>query len=188
VFQQRTQVAAEAKEAMAAVAAGLVGSGVSVFIDAGTSALAVARRLVPRRELTLFTSSVPLLQMGFGDGARVVAIGGELRVPSQSLVGAPALAWLDGLHFDTAFLGASGLHARDGACVTSLEEAAVKRAVLKRSAMVVLLADAGKWQRPAAVGFAGWSAFDVWVTDMPVPSGTESTQPAVKILVAGEAV
>jgi len=99
------------------------------------------------------------------DGARIIATGGALRVPSQSLTGALALEWLGRLRFDFSFIGASGLHALDGASVTSLEEAAVKRAAMLRSKTVVLVADATKWDKPAAIGFAPWGEFHFWYTD-----------------------
>ena len=165
VFQQRSRVALKAKKAIAEIASRCARDSASVYIDAGTSALAVAQLLAPRGELTLFTNSVPLLLMGQSTGARIVVPGGELRVPSQSLVGSLAMEWMRHLRFDIAFIGASGLHESEGASVTSLEEAAMKQAAMARSRTVVLVADALKWKQPAAVQFAPWSAFDVWVTD-----------------------
>ena len=165
VFQQRVRHALRAKKAIAAEAVHRLGDAVTVYIDSGTSALAVAQLLLPRRDLTLFTNSLPLLLAGRSDGARIVSPGGELRVPSQSLVGSLALTWMSHLRFDVAFIGASGLQAQDGASVTSLEEAAMKQAAMARARRVILVAGAAKWNSPAAVGVAPWSAFHLWVTD-----------------------
>jgi DeoR/GlpR family transcriptional regulator of sugar metabolism len=169
-LQQRARVSMRAKEAVAERAAAHVPANATVYLDAGSTALAVARRLVARRDVTLFTNSLPVLLMARAGGARVVAPGGEVRVPSQSLVGSLALDWLKHLRFDVAFIGASGLEARDGASVTSLEEAAMKQAALARASRAILVADAAKWRRPAAVRFAGWNAFDRWITDRRPPA------------------
>lgn len=164
IFQQRAKVARAAKQTVANKAASMVKPGQIVYLDAGTTALLTARPLAARSDLTLFTNSVPLLQLARPDGAKIVSIGGELRIPSQALVGSPALAWLERLHFDMAFIGASGLDEEKGASVTSLEEAAVKQAAMARAAQAILICDMSKWNKPAAVTFAPWSDFDDWVS------------------------
>jgi DeoR/GlpR family transcriptional regulator of sugar metabolism len=165
VFQQRAHAAPKAKKTIAERAVEFAAEDCVAYIDAGTSALAVAQLLLPRPDVTMFTNSLPLLQAGVEGGAHLVATGGNLRVPSQSLVGALALDWMEQLRFDVAFIGASGLHAQEGASVTSLEEAGMKQAAMRRSGRTVLVADGEKWNAPAAVRFADWGQFDAWVTD-----------------------
>src|SRR5829696_8650305 len=62
---QRVEQASAAKEAIAARAAELVMPGSTIFLDASSSALALARRLMedPPNELTLVTSS-PAIAFG----------------------------------------------------------------------------------------------------------------------------
>ncbi len=164
-FQQRTHAAPQAKKAIAERAVKFAGEDAVVYIDAGTSALAVAQMLLGRPDVTLFTNSVPVLEATPESGARIITIGGNLDVPSQSLMGALALNWMRRLRFEVAFIGASGLDAEEGASVISLEAVAMKQAVMERAANVVLVADAQKWNNPAAMHFAEWEQFDVWVTD-----------------------
>ncbi len=165
VFQQRERVAAGIKHAIAMQAARHAGEHAVVYIDAGTTTLAVARILLARRDVTIITNNVPLLMMGRSDGAQVLATGGVVRLPSQALVSGLGLEWMRHMHVDTAYIGASGLDAADGASVTSLEEAAMKRAAMERADTSILVCDRRKWGRPATVQFAPWRAFRVWVTD-----------------------
>jgi DeoR family fructose operon transcriptional repressor len=164
-FEQRQQVAAAAKDAIADHAAREVPAGATVFVDGGSTGLALGRRLLPREDVTVVTHSVPLIHAARARRARVVSVGGELREISGVLVGALTLRWLGNLRFDVAFLGASGLSAADGASTTELSEAAVKQAAMARAARRILVSDLGKWERPAAVRFAAWRDFDAWIVD-----------------------
>jgi DeoR/GlpR family transcriptional regulator of sugar metabolism len=169
-FEQRQQRAADAKAAIADRAAREVPDQATVFVDGGSTTLALGQRLLAREDLTIVTHSVPLVHAARVKKARVLGIGGELREISGVLVGALPLAWLANLRFDVAFLGASGLSREDGASTTELSEAAVKQAVMARAGRSVLLCDIGKWERPAAVRFAAWKDFDAWITDRLPPA------------------
>ncbi len=173
VFQQRVKTAVKAKEAIARKAASLVGASQVVYLDAGSTALAIGRLLAPRHDVTVYTNSIPICALGLSGGARIHLIGGELRVPSQSLVGSLGLDWVSHLRFDMALIGASGLHPEEGASTTSMEEAAMKQAAMARAEQCVLVCDMQKWGKPETVQFADWAGFDRWVVDR-VPSGAKA--------------
>ena len=164
---QKSCAAAGAKRDIAAAAAELAPERGTVFIDAGSTCLAVGRLLLSRPGLTIITHSLPLAALACaGDAAaRVICLGGEVRAVSGALVDSGCIAWLSGLRADFCFVSASGLSLEDGASTTELREAAVKQEMIKRAARTVLLADSRKWEHPAPVCFAPWSAFETWVTD-----------------------
>ncbi len=168
-FDRRRDQAAQAKDAIARCAASLVGDQAAVYVDAGTTCLQLARHLLPRKHVRLFTNSLALLEMAEDAQAGVICIGGELRPISRAFIGGIALDWLNGLSFDIAFMGASGLSPAQGLSTTDLAEAQVKRAAMSRAGCVVLLADASKWDHPAPVRFATWKDIDTWVTDKRPP-------------------
>lgn len=155
-FDRKSRAALAEKAALGAAAAALVPERASVFVDAGTTALEAGRRLVARPGLTIYTNSLPLLQLEPAAGTRIVALGGEVRLVSQALVGAAALEWAQQLRPDVALLGASGIDVAEGPTTTELGEAAVKSAMAARAARVVVLVDASKWGRPAAVRYCAW--------------------------------
>ncbi len=165
VFQQRVKTAVKAKEAIARKAVSLVGDHQTVYLDAGSTALAVGRLLAPRRGVTVYTNSIPVCALGLSDGAKIHLIGGELRVPSQSLVGGLGLDWLAQLRFDVALIGASGLHPEEGASTTSLEEAAMKQAAMARAEQTILVCDSHKWDHPETVHFSAWETLDRWIVE-----------------------
>ena len=154
-----------AKKAIAELAAGLVRDGDTVFVDAGTTAFKVGLQLVARPRVTIVTNSLPLLGETRAAGARVIALGGEVRAVSLALVGSEAMEWMKRLRLDLAFIGASGIDSANGPCTTELGESAVKLAAVRRARRAILVADASKWERQAPILFAGWDQFDDLITD-----------------------
>lgn len=163
-FDHRHRDQPRQKQAIGAAAAELVQAGERVYIDAGTTALEVGRRLMHRSDIRLYTNSVRLLSHASYGKCPVTCVGGEYRAVSDALVGGLAMQWMESLHVDIAFVGASGL-CNQGASTTELSEAAVKRSILQRSGRCVLVCDSAKWDRPATVEYAPWKQFDTWVTD-----------------------
>ena len=162
---QKSRVEIKAKRTMAVAAAALVPAGASLFLDAGSTCVEVARLLLPREDLTLFTHSLPIAMMAYPNSAKVVCLGGEVRSISGAVVGALALSWVKSLRADIAILSASGLSKAEGASTTELAEAAVKTEILQRVKTRILIADAAKWEKPTAVNFASWSYLDLWITE-----------------------
>jgi DeoR/GlpR family transcriptional regulator of sugar metabolism len=167
-FDRRHQQRSVQKRRIGQTAADLIKPNESVFIDAGTTCLEVARRLLLREDIKLFTHSMRIMAEAQRGQADVICIGGTLRRVSEALVDTFALNWLENLHFDTAIIGASGLCPKRGLSTTELSEAAVKQAVIARSEHVILVADSAKLGHPTAVNFAKWDDVTEWVLDQKV--------------------
>lgn len=148
-FEVRQQINLAAKRAIAEVAIGMLCPGTSVFLDAGTTVLQLARRLrLNPMRLQVFTNCLPVAQvlMPVAD-VTVTLLGGTLRSQNASTVGALAEAALERLWFDRVFLGV-GAVAEDGEMSSADEgEARLNALMLRRTAGVVVLADAGKFGR-----------------------------------------
>lgn len=165
-FAQKGARAIAAKRAIARATAELIPDGATLFIDSGTTCLEVARLLLPRRDLTLITNSIPLLAIAADEHqATVIALGGELRAVSGALTGSLALSWLSSVRADIAVVAASGVSLSEGASTTELAEAAVKQQFLGRSKKRILVVDGTKWNTPSTAKFADWNDFDALVTD-----------------------
>jgi len=174
-FHRREREKRREKRAIGAAAHDFAGEGGVFFLDSGSTCLQLARRLMMAGEhCHLFTNSLPVLELGQRMDFPVTMIGGRLRRVSQALVGSVSLGWISRLHFDVAFVGASGISAENGFSTTELDESAVKEGVLSRASRRIVLADSGKWERPAAIQFANWKGVDCWVTDEGLPGDEEN--------------
>jgi len=164
-FVEKSGTAVEAKRRIGRAAGRAVPSGACVFVDAGTTCLEAARALIGRGDVRLVTNSIPVLVEACRGNVPVTSVGGEVRGITRALVGGTTLEWFNDWRFDVALIGASGLDAEAGVFTTEPLEASVKIAVMKRAREPWLLADASKWQHPAAKRFARWSVFSRWFVD-----------------------
>ena len=158
---------AAAKQAIGRAAAAMVSSGDSVYIDAGSTAMALATALVERRELhdvVVVTSglTIALALEAAMPRLTVIVTGGTLRSLQHSLVS--PFAMLDALHVDLAFLGCNGVHPTGGVTNLNLPDAEVKTRVLQASRRHVLIADATKLGHTHLAVIAPLAAFDTLVT------------------------
>jgi DeoR family fructose operon transcriptional repressor len=154
------------KDAIGRAAAALVGAGQSVFIDTGTTALSVARALRLRRDLTVFTCSLPIVgELLDCPGVTTVMLGGTVRADTLEVYGPLTERNFTGLRADLAFLGADAVGA-DGELLTSgMETARVAELISQVSRKRVLVVDSSKWQASASVRYGDLSSVDIVVTD-----------------------
>lgn len=165
----------QAKTAIAAAAADFISDGQTVFIDAGTTCVAMANRLHDRRDLTVMTRGLETAHALVSvPGVTVMMLGGTLLKLSHGLVGPLTTMTLERIRFDLAFLGADAVDPEHGIGEPTLDETIVKEQVAAVSSEVFVLADSTKimgGQPPA------WTALEPgWrlITDSDVSSGVLS--------------
>lgn len=160
------QLARAEKRMIGAAAAEMLAEGESVIFDSGSTVLCAAQAVLARAmALTAVTNDLGIAQiLAQSEAIRVIVAGGTIRHGSLSLTGEPGRDFLAGLHADTLLLGT---HTISGTVITdtSIEIAAMKRAMIKAVRRVVLLADSSKFQRPAFATICGLDEIDVLVTD-----------------------
>ena len=166
----RRQQQVNAKEHIGAAAAGFVADGDAVFLDASSTALALAHVLRQRRDLTILTHSLVVAEsMLDAPGVTVVMTGGTLQRETVSLMGTDGLAILHKYNLKTGFFGAHGLSFPEGLTDVSAGEAEVKRQVVTLCRQVVALIDATKWGRVGPASFARPEDLHIIVTDALAP-------------------
>ncbi|MGA2488635.1 MAG: DeoR/GlpR family DNA-binding transcription regulator [Anaerolineales bacterium] len=167
----RRQQQVDAKERIGAAAAEFVANGDAVFLDASSTALALAHVLHQRRDLTVLTHSLVVAQsMLDASGVTVVMTGGTLQRETVSLMGTDGLAILRKYNLKTGFFGAHGLSFPEGLTDVSAGEAEVKRQVVALCRQVIALIDATKWGRVGPASFARPEDLHVIITDAQAPS------------------
>lgn len=187
-YGEKQSVAAEGKARIGLAAAQLVPDGSSVFLDVGTTVEAVARALLDKRQLRVFTTSLPCaLTFAGREDIEVFVIGGLLRGVDGSLVGDLALEAVRRFRFDVAIIGCSGFDEDGSVMDFDLHKITIKRVAAELSRRALLVADASKFHRSAVVRVAALSDFSTLVTDGPVPAELEKLAgtDGVEIVVAG---
>ena len=164
-FDVKAGSAAAEKERIAAAAVRLLKPDDTVYLDSGSTVLAVARLLHGWDRLTVVTNSLPVAIELAGRGPRVIVIGGELRARSRAIVGPLTRHVLERLHVDRALMGTYALSLDDGLTTTDPTEAYTKELVLGRASQVILLADSSKVGTRSFAASGRLADVDVLVTD-----------------------
>ena len=165
VFDDKASVAAKQKQRIAEQALQFVGANDSVFLDGGSTVLALARLLANRSNITVVTNSLRVAGTLSGRGPRMILVGGELRRISQTFVGSLTQPMIDSLHVDTAFMGTIGLSTAKGLTTTDPREAFTKGLVMHHARRVILLADSSKIGKVSFARFGTLEEADVLITD-----------------------
>ena len=146
----KAQLHVEQKSAIGRYAAAQVNDDDFVFLDAGTTVLAMADHLAASRA-GFVTTSIACAKRLSELGRRATVVGGQLKLGTEAIIGAEALAFLERYHFTKAFLGANGITVKQGCTTPDPEEAAIKRRAADQAYMTYVLADSSKFGQTAAV-------------------------------------
>ena len=168
-FKLRKKRFADEKKVIGRIAAKQVLPGQCVFIDAGTTTLAMAEYLKLSGNITVVTNSLPLY---FGllecKNIEVILIGGKVLNSTVSLVGTLAQDNLNAMRFDWAFLGTGGIDLDRGLTHSTMEEIPIKKAAAASARKVAVLADNSKFGYNALSLFMPLDRIDLIITDRKV--------------------
>ena len=170
-YEDRRGVAAEEKRRIGAAAAVLIADNSSLFLNIGTTTEQVARALYDRRDLTVITNNINVVNILSGSSRKeLILAGGIVRQSDGGIVGEAAVAFIRQFKVDCAVIGASALD-EDGAILDfDLREVMVARAIVENARRVILVADHLKFDRTAPVRICPLSAIDLFVTDREPPT------------------
>jgi DeoR/GlpR family transcriptional regulator of sugar metabolism len=165
-FGAKARVEQPGKQAMAREAARLVRDGMTVYLDAGTTLLAMVPSLVEHGELTVATNDFAAVeQLSSARHMDVIHVGGLVEPDNRSSVGRLAAATLRHLAFDLAFISTSSWDLIRGVTTPSEPKVDVKQAAMGAASSSVLVAGSSKYGTFGRYKVAPLGAFDVIVTD-----------------------
>lgn len=185
---RRSGIAVDEKRALGLKAASLVSDGQLVFVDGGTSTLAMAQQLPATLRATVATHS-PVIAAALIEhpSVEVLMLGGRLFKHSGVAVGAAVAQAIQSLRADCYFLGVTGVQAEFGLSTGDAEEAQVKALLMASSAETVLMASSDKLGKVSPYRVAPLSALSTLiVTPQADPAELQVLRvPGLEILVSG---
>lgn len=165
-FKDKESQNREAKEAVARAAARLVEPGSAVFLDTGTTALALARVLRSVRPGIIVTINLCVAsEYVWQREVKVIVPGGEVSYLSPDLYGELTMEALANMTVDIAFLGCDSVDPADGFYARDARSACVGRLLMERSRSTYVLADSSKFGRRAICRIASLDSVTGIVTD-----------------------
>ncbi len=164
-YLARAKVNLPEKRAIAQLADKCISEGEVLALDVGSTAIELAKALRERRDITVFTASLPIAGVLAQSNVSVVLVGGMLRKRELSLAGAVTREIISQFHFDKLFLGTAGVTVNDGFTDFGIDDVEVKKAFLAHSKQVIGLADHTKLGQVSLLTTCPISAVQKLVTD-----------------------
>ncbi|CAG4915535.1 DeoR/GlpR family DNA-binding transcription regulator [Paraburkholderia gardini] len=167
----RMREGVERKASLARVAASIVRPKQIVFLDAGSTNVAIAQALPDNADLTVITNSPEAcMRMQERPGFDVILIGGRVGRRTAGATGATALLQVQQIHADLCFLGACALDPMEGIAAFEAGEAELKRAMVKASGQVAIAMTSEKLMTAAPYVVAPASAVDFLIVEADLPA------------------
>ncbi len=186
-FALREQVDPEAKRTIASHAAGLLEPDSTLFMNDGSTILALAREIVAQRvKLMVVTPGVNVATfLSECPTVSTYLLGGHLRHRTLGTSGAFAERMLDAFNADTAFIAAEGFGPEFGLTYSYETDATLARLMSERASRTVVLATARKLSQRDRITALPVGAVDVLITDSDAPDILAAYQDAgVEVITA----
>jgi DeoR/GlpR family transcriptional regulator of sugar metabolism len=146
----RTMQNRPVKQMLGKYASEMVVEGDCIAFDVGSTTYEVAANLMNIHNITIITPSIPIAQLFFDrSDVRLIMPGGVVRPGETSMVGDLARRNLELLFYDRLFLGVGALDSNAGLTEYNMEDAEVKKVMIKNAKEIILVADASKFEKIA---------------------------------------
>ena len=167
-YKERDVVNAEAKHKIGTRAADMIRNGETIFLDASTSSLWLARNIKNKEGLTVITNAVNIvLELAECENIKLICTGGSLNTRNMSYTGRFAERMItENLTADKCFFSCKVVTVSRGMTDESEDEAEIKRAMMQASDSVIFLCDHNKLGRKGIPVIASIDKIDMLITDI----------------------
>jgi len=167
-YRQRLEAHSEEKKDIAKRALLLIKDNEHYFFDVSTTVSYLAKGL--NKNVTVYTHSLDNIEiLSENEKVSVHCIGGCLNKNNRFFYSIDCKNFLNGIHFDVAFLGAAAITV-DGIYYANQEDAFIKQVSAQQSDKVILLVDFEKYGKTAYHKGLDWNQIDIIITDRLPPS------------------
>ncbi len=141
----------------------------SLFLDAGTSNIFLARNL-PDIDLNITTISPNIaLELCKLQNPVVNLCGGTMNRKNLAVTGMNTIDFLEKINIDIAFIGVSGCSAEAGFTCGTEADMQIKRMLIRKARTSVIMCGTDKLKRLMPFTFANISDVDYIISDAPLP-------------------
>lgn len=168
-FQLKSGQRIDDKHLIGKRAAGLVEDGDTIIIDCGTTTLALAQ-YISDKKIMVITNSVPVINLLKGrQYIKLIVAPGEYEDDSQGMISLSTVEFFRTIHADKVFLSTQGITADGELTVPKMDDAHVKRSLLRAGRQKILLADNSKFGETFLCGYGNLSDLNYVVSQHDIP-------------------
>lgn len=166
-MDSRSQIKVAEKKAIAKAAVAELQPGDSVFIDDGSTVIAMTQYIPHNIQLRVTTTSMSAaLEFNKFPNIDVIALGGQVSKTTKSVIGPIALEMLQSMYFKMAFIGVPYITVNGIITSNAIEEIHLKKAAIAQSQCAILMMDSSKIHKdPINIKLASIDDFHMVITD-----------------------
>ena len=159
----------------------LIQQGSSVFLDASTTNLMLARTM-PDLNLNIFTTGPNVaIELCRLHNPNITLCCGTMNRKNMALSGPNTLEMLQKINIDIALIGVSGCSAEAGFTCGTESDMVVKQMVIRKARTSVLMCSKEKFSRLMPYTFAQFADVDYLISDGPVPESIRRAAEGTKL-------
>ncbi len=165
-FSSAAKLLTEVKNTIAGEAFKLVHQGDTLFLDASSTTLELAKLINNVENITVISNSIQVYEQfrEYRKGT-LVGVAGVLNPTTQSFVGSLAESMVSGLKANKAFISPKGI-LLEGLRDNNMAEAAIRRKMIDSADEVIVLADSSKFNnRRVLFGIHDFGSVSTVITD-----------------------
>ena len=171
-FKERDTVNADVKQKIGKRAAELIRNGETIFLDASTSALYLARNIKDKKGLTVITNAACVLtELADCDNIRLICTGGQYSQKNMSYSGRYAEKMIrQNFAANKFFFSCRGVTLSRGLVDSTEDEAELKKAMLERSESAIFRCAHYKLGKMGIPVIGELNCLDKFITDVRLDS------------------
>lgn len=153
------------KRSIGIEAAKLITNNATVYLDAGTTTLEIAKQLVEKEDLLIITNDFAISNFLIENGnCEVIHTGGRICKKNHSSVGELTAQFLHNIAIDIAFISTSSWNLQ-GLTTPDEQKIPVKKAIIQSSQKNILVSDSSKYGKVATFLLYPLNVFDHIICD-----------------------
>jgi DeoR/GlpR family transcriptional regulator of sugar metabolism len=182
-YVKKTAIHTDEKIEIAQKAAGLIDQGASIFLDAGTTALYLAKEM-PDVFCNVFTNGVAVAtELCKKKNVQVNLLGGPLIKDNLSTASSLSSMYFADTNFELAIISAAAFTPENGFSCGSQMEADLFKIICKKAKFTYMMLDSSKIGKIKPYTFARLENINVLITDDVFPEGLKEQFKAQNIVV-----
>ena len=155
----------EEKKMIAQKCSEYINDGDCIYLDSGSTTYQIAKYIKTKKNLTVITNSIPVVNELMNSAVDLIIIGGKVRLNEQSVIAYDYLFNFNELNILKAFICTSGITIEKGISDYNLEEALTRKKIIQLSKEIYVAADYTKFGKDVTVGIAPLDKIDYIITD-----------------------
>lgn len=165
-FNVRKNTNVVGKQRMAELISEMIRDGENIFLDASSTAVAIAKAIKNKKDITIITNSLEIaIELLEAPGCKVISTGGVVTESSFALVGQVTDRTIGSYYVDKAIISSKGFDVEAGFTDSDERHANNKRSMLAGGRMKILAVDHSKFGKISFAKIGGLQDISIIVTD-----------------------